>query len=179
MLLLNDRVRVLFWQDDQMVDGERGQRVDLWVHTDIFKSPLDSGARPHASIPDCKTASLASFGNASTLTVFCTNRSVCFYFSQLLFVHSGAFGKKNISVSCFAWSHHSVVYLLWPFLYFILFFYVLCQVGCSSLTWKGPWIGLWSGAASTLCSSLDNVVIIDTDLQQKDASLAVNWGSRS
>lgn len=101
-----------------------------------------------------------------------TSLSSCLYILVLL-------EKKNISVSCFAWSHHSVVYLLWPFLYFILFFYVLCQVGCSSLTWKGPWIGLWSGAASTLCSSLDNVVIIDTDLQQKHASLAVNWGSRS
>lgn len=55
--------------------------------------------------------------------------------------------KKNISVSCFAWSRHSVVYLLWPFLFFILFFYVLCQVGCSSLTWKGPWMGLWSGGS--------------------------------
>lgn len=35
-----------------------------------------------------------------------------------------------------------------PFCILFYFFYVFCQVGCSSLTWKGPWIGLWSGGSS-------------------------------
>lgn len=48
-------------------DRERDQRDNLWVHTAIFQSTLDSGAPPHASVPDCKTASLHPFGNVSTL----------------------------------------------------------------------------------------------------------------
>lgn len=132
-----------------MGDGERGQKVDLWVHTDIFKSPLDSGARPHASIPDCKTASSPPFGNASTLTVFCTNRSVCFYFSRLSSVHSGAFWKKKTFRLAASPGHVTLLCIYFgPFCILFYFFYVLCQVGCSSLTWKGPWIGLWSGGSS-------------------------------